>query len=204
MKKLIFVGLGNPGEEFSNNRHNFGHMVVDHMASKENKTLVNTRYFSYMVIDTQRERKKSFCCKTKTYMNNSGLAVLRMQDFFSAAPEDFVIIYDDIDLPLGTIRIRKGGSSGGHKGMQSVIEKLGTQDIPRIRLGIGPQPDGVPSEKYVLEDFLDTELPVVRKVIRHTCDALNDIFLYGIEYAMNKYNSLDLFFSENFKETVDG
>jgi len=201
MNIYISIGLGNPGMEYNKNRHNFGHMAIDYIAKREKKKYFNTRYFAYF--HTQKYKDKDlYFFKTKTYMNNSGMAVSRISEFTSIKPKNMVIIYDDIDLPLGTIRIRKSGSSGGHKGMESIIEKLGTENIPRIRLGIGPQPVGIPSEVFVLENFREDELIIVKEVFNKLYSAIMDISEKGIDFAMSKYNTTVLEKTDNLKKEV--
>ena len=190
----LFIGLGNPGAEYEQTRHNFGFRVVDHLCREQHLSW-NTAKKLLHYTDPQHwfpELPEARLCKPMTYMNESGIAVKKALRDFALVPADIAVIYDDIDLPLGRMRIRKKGSAAGHKGIQSIIERLGTNDFVRIRLGIGPQPAGMPSEDYVLEEFSDQELVRVEELVRTCRQAVMDSLRYDIDSIMNHYNRLEI------------
>jgi PTH1 family peptidyl-tRNA hydrolase len=170
--KLI-VGLGNPEQKYEQTRHNFGFMVLDEIV-KNNKFMPFRLENQFQSLVTQTggvgENRVTFS-KPQTYMNNSGKSVKKMIDYYKIGTDDVLVVCDDIDMPLGSIRIRLEGSSGGHKGLQSIIDEIGDNRIIRIRLGIGSNKElGIPSENYVLQKFSATEMEIVTKVIDKTGD----------------------------------
>ncbi len=174
--KMIIIGLGNPGEKYENTRHNVGFMVLDKL-SKSWKRGPN-----YLYSDINIFGEKVRLVKPTTYMNLSG-------EVFKYLPhDDIIVVYDDLDLPLGRIRIRKNGSAGGHNGIKSIISFIG-QDFPRIRIGIGPKPQDIDAADYVLSNFSREEFEKLEKVIELTIEAIESIISEGIDKAMNKYNS---------------
>jgi len=187
----IIMGLGNPGKQYQQTRHNFGFMVIDHLLKtyQLNQRSSGKNYLCAEAILNSNNHNLAIClCKPFTYMNQSGIAARLLLKRYGLAPQDLLVIYDDIDLPLGKIRIRKQGSAGGHKGLQSISEQIASQTFPRIRLGIGPQTEGVAAEDFVLADFNPADRPTVRSVINTVESILKEIFLYDIEQVMNKYN----------------
>jgi PTH1 family peptidyl-tRNA hydrolase len=192
--KLI-IGLGNPGRSYANNRHNIGFICLNHFARQ--KGIRFDRKQCLARTGTGRaDGNQVLLAKPQTYMNLSGQAVSRLTKKFSIRPDDLIIIHDDLDLPLGKIRIRFGGSSGGHKGMESIISELGSQDFVRIRVGISrPEPNEDASEireadiiRYVLGDFTPDEVQTVNLVIAKVSDAIFCLLTEKLEAAMNKYN----------------
>lgn len=176
---MIIIGLGNPGEKYANTRHNVGFMVLDRL-SKSWKSGPN-----YLYSDINISAQKVRLVKPLTYMNLSG-------EVFKYLPhDDIIVVYDDLNLPLGRIRIRKDGSAGGHNGIKSIISYIG-QNFPRIRIGIGPKPKEVDAADYVLSDFSSEEFEKLRKVIDLTLQAIETIVSEGIDKAMNKYNSIQV------------
>jgi len=182
--KLI-VGLGNPGRIYVNNRHNVGIRCINYFARVHRIPVRERRARAKLGIG-EVAGKRVVLAKTRTYMNLSGQAVSRLVRHFTVPLEDLVVICDDLDLPLGKVRIRERGGSGGHKGMESIIDSLGSQDFPRIRVGIG-RPDG-DEISYVLSDFNAAEREVVKEAVAKVADALHCILTEGIEAAMNRYN----------------
>ena len=182
--KLI-VGLGNPGRAYVNNRHNVGIRCIDYFAQVHRIPIRERRAKARLGIGEVAE-KRVVLAKTRTYMNLSGQAVSRLVRHFNVPLEDLVVICDDLDLPLGKVRIRQSGGSAGHKGMQSIIDSLGSQNFPRIRVGIG-RPDG-DEISYVLSDFTAAEREVVREAVAKVADTLHCILTEGIVAAMNRYN----------------
>jgi PTH1 family peptidyl-tRNA hydrolase len=186
MIKLI-VGLGNPGEEYKNTRHNAGYMAVDAFAKKFGFKNFKTRHLSE--IATGRFAGKNLIlAKPLTYMNNSGLAVENILEEEGIEPSEMVVVYDDIDLPLGTTRLRMRGSSGGHKGMDSIISAIKTSEFPRLKLGIGrPQGKG-DVVKWVLSPFEEEEMPTLRTMIEKAIRCLERLILLGPQEAMELCN----------------
>ena len=182
--KLI-VGLGNPGRVYVNNRHNVGFRCINYFARVHRIPVRERRARARLGIG-EVAGKRVVLAKTRTYMNLSGQAVSRLAHQFNVPLEDLVVICDDLDLPLGKVRIRQHGGSAGHKGMQSIIDSLASQDFPRIRVGIG-RPDG-DEVSYVLSDFTAEEREVVKEAIAEVAQALHCILAEGIAAAMKRYN----------------
>jgi peptidyl-tRNA hydrolase, PTH1 family len=189
--KLI-VGLGNPGKEYSTNRHNIGFLCLNHFARLHRITLdrkqSKSRIGTGSVVGNE-----VVLAKPQTYMNLSGVAVSQLMQKYKITPDDIIVIHDDLDLPLGKIRIRKGSSAAGHNGIKSIIANLGTQDFIRIRVGISrPAVEGENKEErvvdYVLGDFMEVDKPVIEDTIRRVSDALISILTEGLNTAMNKFN----------------
>ena len=182
--KLI-VGLGNPGMGYSSNRHNVGFRCIDHFA-RQNRIPLPQRWQRAKVGTGTVAGVEVVLAKPQTFMNLSGAAVSSLVHRLKLPLEDLLVIHDDMDLPPGKVRIRPSGSSGGHRGTQSIIDSLGSQDFPRIRVGIGrPVGDEI---SYVLSDFSSEERPVIAEAIATVSDAICCILTEGIEAAMNKYN----------------
>ena len=182
--KLI-VGLGNPGKAYSNSRHNVGFRCVDRFARLNHIPLTRRQQRAKAGTGVVAETEV-VVAKPRTFMNLSGEAVGRLVRRFGLPLEDLLVIHDDLDLPLGKVRIRQRGGSAGHKGVQSIIASLGSQDFPRIRVGIG-RPDG-DEISYVLSDFTAEEKQVIEEAVSTAADAIHCILAEGIEAAMNRYN----------------
>ncbi|HCK99809.1 MAG TPA: aminoacyl-tRNA hydrolase [Candidatus Marinimicrobia bacterium] len=187
----VIMGLGNPGKQYEKTRHNFGFMVVDQLADKKQLSCCSSGK-PYVWSETDIASVGVCLCKPLTYMNNSGVAARDILHSYSLTPEDLLVIYDDIDLPLGKVRLRKRGSSGGHRGIQSIIDQLESREFPRLRLGIGPQDEGVAAEDYVLDNFRKAELPIAKNVIDTAIKVAEDFLSCDIEHIMNRYNRQDL------------
>ncbi|MBM7855212.1 PTH1 family peptidyl-tRNA hydrolase [Desulfohalotomaculum tongense] len=181
--KLI-VGLGNPGPEYSQTRHNVGFMTVDRLA-EELKAEVNKNKFKALIGEAQIGCEKILLVKPQTYMNLSGEAVGMLARWYKLSAEDIVVIYDDMDLPLGKLRIRPQGGSGGHNGMKSIIAHLGTEKFARIRIGIGRSEDSI---KHVLGNFSTEEMKQIDSVISDAVKAVHVLVCRDVNTAMNKYN----------------
>jgi PTH1 family peptidyl-tRNA hydrolase len=178
--KLI-VGLGNPGIEYQFTPHNLGFLTIDRIAS-DRRVEVGNRQCRALTGRTQIGDEQVLLAKPETFMNLSGLAVRGLLDQYQLRPEaDLIVIYDELDLPMGTIRIRKRGSSAGHSGMESIIGALGTQEFLRIRLGIAP-------EKKILKPFTKRQLKLVDEVLDTAADAVKVILTEGPDAAMNRFN----------------
>lgn len=184
--KLI-VGLGNIGKEYENTRHNIGFMVVDELARRWgvsfNKTDRNAMYAEY------RAPEKILLLKPTTYMNLSGVAVGAYANFYNVAAEDIAVIQDDMDMPCGQLRIRRKGSAGGHNGIKSVQEHLGTSEFPRFKIGIGhPQRDSKAVINHVLHAFQGEEKALVEEAVKQMADALERWIKEDIDLVMQDYN----------------
>lgn len=184
MIKLI-VGLGNPGLKFARTRHNVGFIFVDSAISKWGEWVEETGKGILGRISINGN--EVLILKPFTYMNRSGEAFPPVIERFSILPQEVLVVYDDLWIPLGSIRIRIKGSSGGHNGMQSIIDTLGTEDIPRLRIGIGPLPEGASSVDFVLSEFSDEELKILEETIGLTLEGL-PLIITDIEKAMSRYN----------------
>ena len=193
MMKLI-IGLGNPGHRYVNNRHNVGFKCLDLFAREHGISLTQRRALSKLGTG-EVAGTKIVLAKPQTFMNLSGEAVSALVRRYKLSVQDILVIYDDLDLPLGKIRIREKGSSGGHNGLKSIISHLGTQDFPRIRVGIAPaeSSESTPISKvdaieHVLSDFTEAEKTTMRDVYVKVAAAIQCILTEGISAAMNKYN----------------
>ena len=190
--KLV-VGLGNPGKAYERNRHNVGFMVADAWARRHRIELSRRRPWAFLgdgeaVVDGRAFR--AIVAKPRTFMNASGEAVSELVKRYQVEPDDLVVVYDDLDLPLGKLRLRARGSSGGHRGLASIIERLGTGEFARVRVGIGrPEAAGSEAIEYVLGDFAPTEREAVRGAIARCCEAIDTILAEGIDGAMNRWNA---------------
>ncbi len=183
--KLI-VGLGNPGARYSNSRHNIGFLITERFARTHSLDFARKRFNAQIAEGTLREQR-ILLCKPQTFMNSSGEAVGKLFAFYKIAPHDMLIVYDDLDLPLGKMRLRSRGSSGGHHGIESIIAHIGTSDFPRLRVGIGrPNPDA--DIDHVLGNFDDDERTVMDVTCSLAVDAIDVWLVQGITAAMNKFN----------------
>ncbi len=192
--KLI-VGLGNPGKTYAHSRHNIGFRCLNHLARVHSITIkqhqCQSRVGTGKIAGTE-----VVLAKPQTFVNNSGKAVGSLMQHHHISPADLIVIYDDLDLPLGKIRLRYGGSSGGHKGMQSIISALDSQEFSRIRVGIGrpTRGGGQPTTEeefivdYVLSDFTSAEEKLIKSAIVQVAEAVQYILAEGIEIAMNRFN----------------
>lgn len=183
----LIVGLGNPGRDYRDTRHNIGFMAVDAIANASQCKM--TKVQSKAIIGTaQLNGKKVLLAKPQTYMNLSGQAVSGLMRFYKIPTANLLVINDDLDLPLGTLRMRPGGGSAGQKGIGSIIEELGTQEFPRMRLGIGRPPGQMDSADYVLQSFSQPEQELLAVVFSRVVEAVRIFVSEGLESSMNKYN----------------
>lgn len=179
----LIVGLGNPGREYSETRHNVGFMILDRLAAASRVEFKSERHWKAHVARSG----DVFYCKPQTYMNLSGEAVRAVAQFYKIAPEQTLVVMDDLALPLGKLRIRPDGSAGGQKGMKSIIDHLGTQSVPRLRVGIG-SPDAGEAVGHVLGKFAPDERPVVEESLARALDVIACAQNRGLQAAMNTYN----------------
>ena len=185
----LIVGLGNPGMQYSETRHNIGFMTVDKLA-EENNFPFNKNKFEAQMGEFSIGDKRILVIKPQTYMNNSGRSVEKVASFYKIKPENIIVIQDDISLDVGKIRMRRKGSHGGHNGMRDIIELMGTDNIMRIKMGVGakPHPD-YDLASWVLGKFPKEQSENLASGIDRAVLAIREIVLRGIDSAMNKYNS---------------
>lgn len=183
--KLI-IGLGNPGKEYEKTRHNTGFMVLDRLAEKLNTTIEQNK-FNGLYTKCKYKGEDVILLKPQTFMNLSGESVRKMMDFYKIDLEDIIVIYDDMDMPVGKLRLRQNGSAGGHNGIKNIILHTGSQNFCRIRVGIGRHPY-MKVVDYVLSRFNSDESSAIEKGIEDASDAVVDILDHDFVYAMNKYN----------------
>jgi peptidyl-tRNA hydrolase, PTH1 family len=181
----LVVGLGNPGAEYNRTRHNVGFNVVDLLASEWGLTWQHSR--SWHALWAKGE--KAILVKSTSYMNRSGEPLSAVANFYKIAPAEVLVVLDDLALELGRLRLRTEGGTGGHNGLESIIMHLGTEAIPRLRIGIGAAPrEG--AVDYVLGRFFEEEIPVVEKTIEHAADAVKCAIDKGVLSAMNLFNKI--------------
>lgn len=186
----LIIGLGNPGKEYENTRHNAGFKVIDLLAEK-NDIAVKKVKFNGLTGDGMIGGKRAILFKPMTYMNNSGIPTLNLFNFYKTDMEKVILIYDDIDIPFGTIKIKKKGSSGTHNGMKSIIYHLMDDNFPRIKVGLGKPDKQMNLANYVLGAFSEKEEKIFNKEIEYAALACECILKEDIDCAMNKFNGLN-------------
>tara|TARA_B100001765_G_scaffold51303_1_gene30090 strand:- start:330 stop:905 length:576 start_codon:yes stop_codon:yes gene_type:complete len=179
----ILVGLGNPGRNYSDTKHNFGFWVLDKFAEKRSLKFQAGKG-DYLLVKSN----DIALVKPTTYMNNSGMAVADYCRYFQNTPEELLVVYDDIDLPLGTLRFKPNGGSGGHKGMESIIYQLESEDLNRLRIGISAENEMGPSERYVLSPFPKDRKEKINEMIEKACDGIDYFLTHDMKETMNKFN----------------
>jgi peptidyl-tRNA hydrolase, PTH1 family len=184
--KLV-VGLGNPGRRYEGTRHNIGYAVLAEVARKFGKPPPKARFHG-VVVEAELGEQKSLLLSPTTYMNLSGTSVQEAKSFYKLANEDLLVVCDDLNLPVGKLRFRARGSSGGQKGLEDIIGRLGTEDFPRLRIGVGTAPEGWAWADYVLSKFKAEELPVIEQAVGLAADAVAAWARAGVEFCMNQYN----------------
>ncbi len=183
----LLIGLGNPGREYRDNRHNVGFMFIDRLIIRldargmkmQSKAIVTSGVY---------EGRKLILAKPQTYMNLSGQSAQGLLNFYKLPIENMLVAHDDLDIPFGTIRIRPGGGPGGQRGMASTIEQLGTKEFPRLRIGIGRPPGRMNPADYVLQNFSRDEMKILSDIVERAADAALTFVTDGLNKAMNKYN----------------
>jgi PTH1 family peptidyl-tRNA hydrolase len=183
----LVVGLGNPGDEYAVTRHNAGFLLVRRVAGKWGVRL-RGRAFKAKTARADLDGRPVMLALPQTFMNRSGVAVREMLAGRDVSPARLVVVYDDLDIPLGEIRVRTKGSPGTHKGMISVVSEIGTRDFPRIRVGIGPLPPGRDAADYVLSPFRRNERPLLDEALDAAEEALDLILAGEAERAMTRFN----------------
>ncbi|MCK9246316.1 MAG: aminoacyl-tRNA hydrolase [Anaerolineaceae bacterium] len=184
---FLIVGLGNPGLEYRYSRHNFGFMVLDALAEHWSVPLKKIK-FKAVVGEDRYQGNKVVLAKPLTFMNESGRAVAPLLRFYKCPPENMLVIHDDLDLPLGTLRIRPSGATAGQRGMESITRMIATQEFPRMRLGISRPPGQMDPKDYVLKKFLPAEEELKIMVINQAVEAVECFVTQGLTKAMNTYN----------------
>lgn len=182
------VGLGNPGRQYAKTRHNVGFMAVDRFADHLGIKMKDNKSFRAFIGEGQAQGHKVVLIKPQTFMNLSGEAVRAFRDFYKADVEQLIVLYDDLDTEFGKLRLRYKGSAGGHNGMKSLIQHLGTEQFKRIRLGISRPPVGYGVTDYVLSKFARKEREVLDRMLDDACRALHDALEHPFDKVMAKYN----------------
>ncbi len=186
--KLI-VGLGNPGNEYDNTRHNVGFMVIDKYAKQYNITDFKTK-FNGLYAKVYRNGEYFILLKPLSFMNLSGTVVKKYADFYKIKPADIFVIHDDLDLPVGKIKIKSKGSSGGHNGIKNIIMNLNTEEFPHFKIGIDKD-SKILFKDYVIGKFKKNELEKINKILDYSSNIIDDYIDYDIERVMSKYNGVD-------------
>lgn len=184
----LVAGLGNPGSEYADHRHNIGFQVVEALARSHALTFARRKEIKAHVAEGRIAGRDVLLAKPQTYMNLSGRPVGRLQRMYEIPPEQILVVYDDLDLPLGRLRVRPEGGSGGHKGMRSIIDVLGTQAFPRLRVGVDRPPGRMDPAEYVLRPFREEEQELLDEVLERAVAAIECWLVDGIVAAMDKFN----------------
>lgn len=184
------VGLGNPGRRYTHTRHNAGFMVLSSLGARLGASFRESGFsdVAQASLSANGAAFRVLLVKPGTFMNLSGQAVAEVTRYYGLSPDDLLVIHDDLDLPFGKIRIKRSGSAGGHKGVESIIERLDTEAFPRIKLGVGRPPEGEEAVDYVLDHFSLEELKLLPEVIELASTAVLDVLTKGLEAAMADYN----------------
>lgn len=185
---FLIVGLGNPGREYRETRHNIGFMLVDRLAVRLNVSFRRLQ-FKALVANGVYAGNKVILAKPQTFMNLSGQAVSALVRFYKLPPDNLMVVHDHLDLPFGSIRIRPEGGAGGQRGMESIIQRLGTQEFPRMRLGIGRPPGQMDPAAYVLQDFPDGDSAFLSQMLDRAAEAVMAWMDDGLEASMNRFNA---------------
>lgn len=183
----VIVGLGNPGPRYERTRHNAGFEAVARLAAAHGIALRQQRHRA-LVGDGRLGGRHCLLALPQTFMNLSGESVRRILDFTSTPVADLVVVTDDLDLPLGRIRVRGDGGAGGHRGLASILEHLGEAGFVRVRIGIGRPPERVPAEAYVLQEFAAAERPALEEALERAREAVEAVVAEGAAAAMNRFN----------------
>lgn len=185
--KYLIAGLGNPGREYASNRHNVGFQVVDELAARHGLAFRKLQSKAFVTSGKISERSVMLA-KPQSYMNLSGGPVASLVKFYKVTLDHLLVIADDIDLPVGTLRLRPLGGSGGQNGLKSIIERLGSEEFARLRIGIGRPPGRMEPAAYVLQDFDREQLPIMEAAYVRAADAIETWLVDGVELAMSRFN----------------
>lgn len=184
---FLIVGLGNPGREYKDNRHNVGFMLIDQLSVRLNARLTRMQAKA-LVGSINYEGNKLIFAKPQTYMNLSGQSIQGLARFYKVPLENMIVAHDDLDLPFGTIRVRPGGGPGGQRGVASTIERLGTKDFRRLRIGIGRPPGRMDPSDFVLQNFAPADSILLSEILDRATEAVLTFVTDGLNAAMNKFN----------------
>jgi PTH1 family peptidyl-tRNA hydrolase len=185
---LLIIGLGNPGRGYRHNRHNVGFQILDALAENLGARFTRAQA-NALVTDARLEGVRLILAKPQTYMNNAGQSVSSLARFFRLPPEQILAVHDDLDLPLGALRLRPGGGSGGHRGLGSIVEHLGLAEFPRLRFGIGRPPGAMDPADFVLQDFSPQEEDIVGGSLLRAVACIRTFALDGIQASMTQFNA---------------
>jgi PTH1 family peptidyl-tRNA hydrolase len=183
----LIAGLGNPGRKFEHNRHNIGFMLLNRLSEKLGDRFGKVESRA-LVAKSTYHGERIILAKPQTFMNNSGSSVSSLVRFYKVPLENLLVAYDDVDLPIGSLRLRPSGGSAGQKGMQSIIERLGTEEFPRLRIGTGRPPGRQEAADYVLQDFPPQDIELLEEALNRAVEAVLIFIQDGLERAMNLYN----------------
>jgi PTH1 family peptidyl-tRNA hydrolase len=186
----LIVGLGNPGAEYAKTRHNAGFMLAELLATRWRADWNNEKKFQSRIAKTERNGKRLVLCEPQTFMNLSGEAVGTLEKFYQLPLKQLIVVVDDADLPLGEIRLRPGGSSGGHHGLESIEQHLGSREYARLRIGIGRKDAKREIAGYVLGRLSKDELVVMGKVLVRAADQVECWLAHGLQKAMSQFNGV--------------
>lgn len=189
--EYLFIGLGNPGRQYKNTRHNIGFLCIDEIAKRQNIKINRVKQNS-LIGSGFYIQNKLILCKPQTFMNLSGKSVTSLIRYYKIPLDQTIIIHDDLDLPFGTIRLRPAGSSGGQKGIDSIIKMLGTEQIPRIRVGIGRPPGRMDPIEYVLQEFSQKDESLLDDIIDRVYFAAITFIDLGIDKSMTRFNQTNI------------
>lgn len=190
-ERFLIVGLGNPRRHYRETRHNVGFQIVDLLAERHGLRFARRQAMAF-VTDGQIDGHGVTLAKPQAFMNASGKSIGSLVRFYKLPLSHLMVIYDDLDLPVGALRMRPGGSSGGHRGMKSIIQHVGGQDFPRLRIGIGRPPGNMDPAAYVLQKFSRDQLTDIEIARDLAADAIHSWLVDGIETAMTRYNRTDV------------
>lgn len=189
----LLVGLGNPGPEYERTRHSVGHMVLDRIAEETGSTFKPARRGQARVIEGRMGPPgtgvRTILARTTCFMNLSGAPVRALCDFYSIAPEDVVVVHDDVDIPFDTIRLKRGGGEGGHNGLRDITKALGTKDFLRVRVGVGRPTGRRDTADHVLAPFTATERSVLPMLLDDAAEAAEQLILEGLEPAQQRWHA---------------
>lgn len=184
----IIVGLGNPGKQYEHTRHNVGFEVIDRLAEKHDILMTERKHRAFCgkgLIGGQ----KVMLVKPQTFMNLSGESVKSAVEFYQIGMDELIVVYDDVSLSPGQLRIRRAGSAGGHNGIKNIIAQLGTQEFPRVKVGVGEKPERMDLADYVLSHFSKGEWEMMEEAFKEAADAVEVMIADGVDAAMNRFNA---------------
>lgn len=188
MSKIIIAGLGNPGPQYAMTRHNTGFMAIDALASNYNISFKASKDRRYEVGEGMVSNQPILLLKPLTYMNKSGQAINHILNYYNISPSSLLVVHDDIDIPLGSLKFTRGGGAGGHNGIRSIITSIGTDIFPRLKIGVGRPAGPVPIDQYVLSGFTKVEKDMLQKVLTMALEGIICFVQKGIDAAMNEFN----------------